>query len=160
MGRLSKQKNYELLFEALKDSNYEVDIIGHGNYKIYESIISKNKINVNFLGNVPNSDLPKIYNSYKTFILCSLYEGHPKSLLEAMSCGINCIGTNVQGISELYDNNNFELVDLNSKSLRSKIDYPMLRDSNINFYAAEYINNNFSIPHIKKKYLNLYKKIL
>ena len=30
-----------------------------------------------------------------------LYEGHPKSLLEAMSCGVNCIATNVEGITEL-----------------------------------------------------------
>ena len=39
VGRLAKQKNYELLFNALKNSDYEVDIIGHGNIKNYSEII-------------------------------------------------------------------------------------------------------------------------
>ena len=59
VGRLNKQKNYELLFKSLIGSNYEVDIIGHGNPKIYNSIIKSNNLKVNFLGNISNQDLPK-----------------------------------------------------------------------------------------------------
>ena len=34
------------------------------------------------------------------FVLPSFYEGHPKALLEAMSSGLPCVGTNVRGIRE------------------------------------------------------------
>ncbi len=159
VGRLTEQKNYELLFKSLIGSNYEVDIIGHGNPKSYYSIIKSNNLKVNFLGNISNQELPKIYNSYNIYILCSLYEGHPKSLLEAMSCGVNCIGTNVEGIADLYENKNFNLVDLNSKSLRSKIDYIMQKESSIDLDASKYIEKNFSINEIKKKYLSFYSQI-
>lgn len=158
VGRLTQQKNYELLFKSLIGSNYEVDIIGHGDPKLYNQIINSNNLKVNFLGNISNQDLPKVYNSYKVYILCSLYEGHPKSLLEAMSCGVNCIGTNVEGIADLYENNNFHLVELNPKSLREKINFLMQKDSSINLEASKYIKNNFSIQVIKKKYIRLYNQ--
>lgn len=159
VGRLAKQKNYELLFNALKNSDYEVDIIGHGNIKNYSNNINSNNIKINFLGSVLNSNLPKIYNSYKTYILCSYYEGHPKTLLEAMACGINCIATNVEGIKELHNGHNFELVKLDSKTLRLKIDEIMKNKLEINYAAVKYIESNFSIPQIKNKYINFYQQI-
>ena len=159
IGRISKQKNYKMLLEAIKNTNIQLDIYGHGNSSQYESMINENKLNVNFLGNKNNSELPDIYNSYKLFILCSLYEGHPKSLLEALACGCNCIGTNVSGIKELHSNGNFDLVNLNTLELKNKILSIINNSNNKNFNAVNFINKNFTMEVISKKYLEIYKDI-
>ncbi len=57
-------------------------------------------LSISYLNRVANFDLPTYLNQAKAFILPSLYEGHPKALLEAMSCGLPCIGTDVPGIRD------------------------------------------------------------
>ena len=101
-----------------------------------------------------------IYNSYKIFVLCSLYEGHPKTLLEALSCGCNCIGTNVPGIKELYSENNFYLVESNINDLSTTIKALMNKKKlGKNMNAVKYILKNYSIEIIASKFMNLYLKL-
>ena len=52
-------------------------------------------------GNLPHSDLPNILNRSSLFLLVSPHEGNPKTLLEAMSCGLPVIGADAPGIREI-----------------------------------------------------------
>jgi len=61
------------------------------------------KARVNFMGVVPNAELPSVLSRYRYYVLPSRYEGMPKTLLEAMACGLVCIGTNVDGINEVIE---------------------------------------------------------
>src|SRR3546814_20581124 len=54
-------------------------------------------------GNLPHQNLPEMINAGRIFVLPSSYEGHPKTLLEAMACGPAVIGTDVPGIREVID---------------------------------------------------------
>jgi len=159
VGRLSTQKNYNFLFESIKNTNFEVDIIGHGNQSAYNLIIKNNNIKVNFLGNVPNYELPKIYNSYKLFVLCSLYEGHPKVLLEALACGMQCIATKVPGIKEMHNEKNFDMIELDTSALREKINIILNNESKINIDGVNFISENYSIQKISKKFMKIYEKL-
>lgn len=106
VGRLNQQKNIPFLFNALKGLDISLDIIGDGDQKNHLLALAKDKnINVNFLGTVPNSEMPKIYSKYPIYVLCSKYEGNPKTLLEAMACGLLVIGTDVPGINSIIINN-------------------------------------------------------
>src|SRR3546814_4813955 len=54
-------------------------------------------------GNLPHQNLPEMINAGRIFVLPSSYEGHPKTLLEAMACGAAVIGTDVPGIREVIE---------------------------------------------------------
>ncbi|MEM4326173.1 MAG: glycosyltransferase family 4 protein [Candidatus Pacearchaeota archaeon] len=165
IGRLSKQKNLFNLLDSLKGSIYTLDIIGDGELKekLKEYAI-QNKVNVNFLGRFPNNKIPEILNQYEVFILPSFYEGNPKALLEAMSCGLAVIGTDVDGINNIvkHKENGF-LCKNDSSSIRNAIDTIMgdefLRQS-IGAQAREFIINNCDIDKIVKKELNVYNAVI
>jgi glycosyltransferase involved in cell wall biosynthesis len=102
VGRLDEQKNPLALLRAIKDLDVELVIVGNGPLggRLREEA-NLHGLAVRFLGNVPHRQLPEIINSAALFILPSHYEGHPKTLLEAMACGRPVIGTDVPGIREL-----------------------------------------------------------
>ena len=52
---------------------------------------------VEFLGVVEQAKLPAVYASSDVFVLASFTEGHPKVLLEAMSCGLPCVASDCVG---------------------------------------------------------------
>jgi len=123
IGRLSREKNLFVLIEALKDLPYTLTIIGSGKQEEQlKKFADKNEVDANFLGNIPNHELPKILNQHEIFILPSLYENMPKTLLEAMACGLPVIGTNVKGVNEVITHGkNGILCDTNSNSIREAI---------------------------------------
>lgn len=123
VGRLNKQKNIPLLLKSLVGTNISLDIVGSG--ELEAELKGKAKglgVVVNFLGNVANDKMPEIYNRYSVYVLCSYYEGNPKTLLEAMSCGCAVVGTDVPGIQEVIAHEeNGLLVAKTPDSLRSAI---------------------------------------
>ena len=93
----------------------------------------KLKVKANFLGRFMNNELANIYNQYLVYVLCSKYEGNPKSLLEAMSCGLIVIGTDVPGINNIITSGkNGFLVPESPEHLRDQINKVMSNiDKNI-----------------------------
>jgi len=165
IGRLTEEKNLLNLLSALKGSHYTLDIVGDG--KLKEPLMffaSENGIKVNFLGRLPNNEIPRLLNQYEVFVLPSLYEGNPKALLEAMSCGLAVIGTDVDGIRNIIKHKeNGYLCKTDSKSIRDAIDVLMndefLRKS-MGIQARKFIINNCCIDEIVNRELNIYNSLL
>ncbi|MFX1256859.1 MAG: glycosyltransferase family 4 protein [Promethearchaeota archaeon] len=165
IGILYTAKNLINLLNAFKDlKGFTLDIIGKGKQKeILKKLAKELGIRVNFLGRFPNEQLPEIINQYQIFILPSYYEGNPRVLLESMSCGVACIGTNVRGISNLIKHKeNGYLCEIDSKSIREAI-LTLYRDKKlrekIGQNAREFILNNCSLDLILKKEFSLYKSL-
>jgi glycosyltransferase involved in cell wall biosynthesis len=105
VGRLNTQKNLFNLIQAISKTNFTLDIYGSGELeKELHNFVLANNAAVNFYGVKSNKELAKIYNKYRYYILPSIVEGMPKTLLEAMSSGCLCIGTDVPGINEIISN--------------------------------------------------------
>ncbi len=102
VGRLNAQKNLAALLKAVAKTDYTLDIAGAGELESELKALAKAlEAKVNFLGTLPNDQLPALYNRYPVYILPSHYEGNPKTLLEAMACGCAVIGADVPGIANV-----------------------------------------------------------
>ncbi len=102
VARITKQKNQKLLLEVMKDLIGEnVIAIVLGDYvaddkSIYDELMANKPGNVHFLGKVSN--VSDYYLSADAFVLTSIFEGLPISLLEALSAGVVPVCTPVGGI--------------------------------------------------------------
>lgn len=149
VGRLSKQKNLKSLLKAIMKTDFSLDIYGDG--ELFESLrdfVATNNVRANFMGKVPNSDLSMILNKYELFILPSFYEGMPKTLIEAMGCGLVCIATDVEGSNELIRNgeNGILISGFDSESILEALDRVKLVDSErIMINARKTIEDKFSL---------------
>jgi len=167
VGRLEHQKNLLALIDAVKNiPNVKLYIIGDGSLrKVIEDKIRRENIgNVILLGTVPHDKLPWELNKSEIFILPSLWEGHPKALLEAMACGLPVIGSNVEGIRELIvDGYNGLLCEPNSESIRKTIQYllnnPELRKK-LSENARRFVVENFSFEKVMRRELALHLWLL
>jgi glycosyltransferase involved in cell wall biosynthesis len=93
VGRLEKQKNYLNLLKMLSGSNLTLHIYGNGSEKNNLINFSKNnKIDLNIFDVIPNEKLRLNLTKYSIFISNSIFEGNPKTILEAMAAGVCCSG--------------------------------------------------------------------
>lgn len=103
VGRLSPEKNLPALIEALRGlPGARLRLIGGGaELERLREQARDSDVPAEFSGSVPNSQLPALLNRAELFVLPSLYEANPKSLLEAMACGLPVLGSDVDGIREI-----------------------------------------------------------
>jgi len=161
VGRLEDQKNLFNLIEAVKGLDIKLTIFGTGSLKDKLTLASSE--NIEFKENINNKDLPGEINKSRLFILPSLYEGCPKVLLEAMSCGVPVIGTNVYGIDEIIKHKeNGYLCETSVESIRSAI-MNILDDNDLQkrmgLNARRTILENFSLDKVLKKEKSIYETL-
>lgn len=97
IGRLVPVKNFEFTIKVLKKlpSNYKLLILGDGSLKNdLKNIIKRNRLGkrVVFVGNVSN--VPDYMSASDIFVLPSMFEGLPITLLEGISSGLPCFVSN------------------------------------------------------------------
>jgi glycosyltransferase involved in cell wall biosynthesis len=165
VGSFKPAKNLFAMLEALTGLPYCITIIGSGKQEVQlKKFADDNGITVNFLGNIPNHELPEILNQHELFILPSLYENMPKALLEAMSCGMPVIGTNVKGINEVIEHGeNGILCDTDSNSIRAAIE-TLMKDDELKQRLGENARNTivegYSLSKIATKELKLMEALV
>ena len=163
-GRMTKQKNQLLLLEVFKkisDTYKNARLLMAGDGVLKEELfnyVSENNMDgvVTFLGNV--NDIQKYYAQSNVFILSSIYEGLPMTILEAMAAGLPIISTNVGGVSDivlengiLVESNSFkELYDAMEKLLNNNSLCAIMSEKSIE-YAKQY-----DLSVIAKQYENVY----
>ncbi len=125
IGRLEKTKNLPALVEAIPliASNTRLTFIGKGSEKTNLLLLAKKcHVSLTILDPIPHQELPKILSACRCFVLPSTIEGHPKVLLEAMSCGAAVVGSHIPSISAIINHRkNGLLCSPNPKSLAQAI---------------------------------------
>ena len=158
VGRLNEQKNLCNLVEAFKNMDIGLDLYGAGEMEEELKNMISEKDDIILKGKVSNDKLPDIYNDYRYFILPSLFEGMPKTLLEAMACGCICFGTDVEGIREVIDKNNGILLSsTNGIEMKEEIINALKEiterqvNQNIGHCAVQYIENKHALKNVIRR---------
>ena len=165
LGRLSAQKNHQLLIAALSKVNYSkyvLLIVGEGPLeKKIKKLCKKNNLinNVKFLGH--RTDISALLSISDFLVQSSIFEGFPNVFIEATSVGLPIIATNVGSSKTLVKENGILVASNDAKNLANAIDTMinnldlfkqnalLLKSSN---YFMQFHKNN-----MLKNYLAFYK---
>jgi glycosyltransferase involved in cell wall biosynthesis len=142
VGGFSPRKNIVGLIEAFskltsiysKDLNLIITGKQGKSYDLYkkkaEELHVENK--VIFPGFIPCSHLPYFYNSASLFVYPSFYEGFGLPPLEAMSCGVPVITSNLTSIPEIVGDAAILINPYDTDELYTSM-YKCLSDSNLRY---------------------------
>jgi glycosyltransferase involved in cell wall biosynthesis len=138
IGRFSQEKGLDLLlrgFSLLKTQvpNARLILLGKGPWESkLRNIVKVEKIrDVTFMEPVSHEQIPQVINSANVLVLCSSYEGMPTVVLEALSCGIPVVSTDVGDVNKVVKNGKTgELIlNRNPESVKNALLKVIERDS-------------------------------
>tara|TARA_B100000963_G_C22599103_1_gene659344 strand:- start:1450 stop:1875 length:426 start_codon:yes stop_codon:yes gene_type:complete len=124
---------------------------------------AKNKnVNLEIHDPIQNNKLLKELKKYKFYISTSLFEGNPKSILEAMASGCVVLTIKNKNLTEIIDDNYngiFINEDTNLVELLKSLQENEEKCDHISKNAIQTIKDNFLLKNIiEKEYLD-YKKL-
>ena len=170
VARLVPVKNHKTLIEAMKIVCSKMNecrllIVGDGELRSsLEKLVLQNglKERVLFLGN--RSDVDEILQILDLFVLCSVSEGFPISILEAMAAGVPILATAVGGIIEaIKRGESGMLIDVpNPQTLAEGIMELLTNASKATHFkesALRRVRSNFSLEAMARQYSKLYREL-
>lgn len=104
VGRLAPEKNIANALEAVKRvPGARLRLVGDGPLRGALEQQAADGAPLELLGGVAHARLPELLAETDLFLIASLFEGHPKSLIEAMASGAPCVATPAPGVSGALD---------------------------------------------------------
>lgn len=172
-ARLTHQKNPFFVIDLIQTLNkndsdsgksYKLLIIGDGDLK--EKIIDEiEKRNLNSVVKIlePSFEIKKYLHAIDCYVLPSFWEGMPYGVLEAMSCEIPVVVSNIQVMNEIIENGvNGFCENLNVENFARRI-IELSRDdklrSKIGANARRTIEKNFNIDLQIQELYKIYEKL-
>jgi len=171
VGRYVKGKGLDYLIEAfsiLKKKHLEIDLtlVGKGpdKDKIVKKIHDLNLENSVIMKDfVTNSEIVGMYQNSSIFVLPSLEEGVPRTILEAMSCGIPVVCSKLPQLVDIIDGCGLLVPAKNPQALADAILKISSDSSLIEEFRKNGIKNvveNYSWKDTVKKTTQLYRELL
>jgi len=174
VGTLEPRKNLIRLLEAYYkllgnrpeyNKKYQLVLAGGKGWlydEIFEEVENRGlKNSVVFTDYLPAEDLPALYSNAKVFIYPSIYEGFGLPVLEAMSCGVPVITSNVSSMPEIAGNAAVLVDPLDIDGIASSLEKLLDNEEMRKEYglAGRRRAENFSWEKCAQETMKLYKEI-
>ncbi len=170
IGRLSKEKGYGYLIQAVADlvkddPEIRLIIIGEGNERLsLEKMVKEYDIEDKILIPGYMKKARKYIPYFKIFVISSLTEGLPITLLEAMSAKIPIVATKVGGIPEVLRNGKAGLLvrpgdAWELASAIKKVCLGMVKIGELLEYGYQVVLNEYSSKKMGLDYVGLYNRV-
>lgn len=155
IGRIGFQKNPKM-FNEIAEQFPDIEFTWIGEGELRNELTSKN---ISITGWLERKDVLKELNKNDIFILPSLWEGLPISLLEAMYMKKICIVSNVIGNRDVINDyvDGFIVTKLNEYiNIILNIKNKKIKTNEIINNAFNNVINDFSINNMKENYKKIY----
>ncbi|WMT07484.1 glycosyltransferase family 4 protein [Natrinema thermotolerans] len=173
LGRLAREKRVGDLISAFceianEHEDLELVIVGDGpERENLEQAARETPFagRIQFKGRVPDKEIPEYYSRASVFVLPSIWEGHPLTLLEAWASKTPVVTTNVEGIREFvkHERNGY-LVEPKSpdeiaEGIRFLIENQNLKEQIIEKAYSEVVQE-FSWESAAQETIRVYREII
>ena len=168
IGRLTKIKGIDLFLKIVeeinkKDKEQQFLIIGDGPY-IKDVKEAMKKYPIKFIQHVVHDKMVEYYNQCSIFIQTSRAEGLPTCVLEALSCEVPVIASNVGGTNEIVHNGKTGYLFENGIVNEALEEFNLIKTNQmfdeLGRNGRDLIKNKFSWEVITKKIILIYKKVI
>jgi len=170
VGRLSHEKNQLLFLQAAKElikdqQHFKFLLIGEGDEEeTLKRYVQENSMedHVKFMGLV--KDMDQMYSAIDLFVLTSVTEGIPLSILESMAAKVPVVATNVGGVKEIIEDGKTGLL-VPSQNLNMLVERIKALMSNVGLYntlkqeAYIFVQVKFSEDSMVDLYREVYEKL-
>lgn len=167
IARIGWPKDHTLLINALsplKDHAWTLDLVGGGDDTALRGLALSNGLEdrINFMGE--RKDIPDILARSDIFVLASLWEGFPLSILEAMRARIPVIASDAGGSKEsvLHGENGFIVPPADKTALTTALQKliisPELR-AEMGQKGRKLYEERFTFDAMADKTLSIYKRV-
>ncbi len=167
LGRLVPEKGVHLLIDAFKKLDTDKKLVIAGGTSDTDDYVSqlkeaaKTNDKIIFTGFQQGEILDELYSNAYIYVLPSLLEGMPLSLLEAMSYKNCCVVSDIAECKEVVQDKGVITKAGDTDSLSSALQKLCDDESLVHSYkesAREYILKKFNWDDVTQKTLSLYKK--
>ncbi len=159
-----KRKGATYLIEACRkfSLNSTIEIVLMGNSG--DELITLLPFRTHILGYLSDTEqIISAYSSADMFIIPSLEDNLPNTIMEAMACGTPCVGFNTGGIPEMIDHQlngyvaKYMDADDLAKGIRWVLDYP--DKQKLSSACIEKVTRCYAEEVVAKQYMHLYQEI-
>ena len=163
IGRLVKEKGFDILINAWKDIDEKLIILGSGRLKknLLKQIKDTSQESKIFIEeSVSKNDIDEFYSRAKMLIISSRREGGPRVALEALLRGIKVVSTKVGHMPDILDETylcNPDSLDSLSNLLKDSINNISTIDQSP---AFEIVRTNFTFSKANNSLLSIYTNLL
>lgn len=166
MNASDKRKGFVYLLESLKKiskttSDYEIIVVG----KSSEDLLEQLPFKCHLLGLVKDKKrIIEAYNAADIFVIPSLEDNLPNTIMESLASGTPCVGFDTGGIPEMIDHKingyvaKFKDTDDLATGIRWVLEHPNLEE--LKKSARTKALTTYAAPIVAKQYKELYLSLL
>ncbi|WP_323816585.1 glycosyltransferase family 4 protein [Cellvibrio sp. NN19] len=174
LGELRYKKGIPYLVDAfsLIEKNLKTHLLLAGDFtdtaeaEIVQQLVINNNLSgfVKYMGQLKRNRICSYINSLNVFVLSSLHDGFPNTLLEACACGVPIVATNVGGMKDVMkDGENCLLVKAGDAKAMSHAISRILRDDELALKlsnGAKEIASKFNLERESESWISLYQRLM